>query len=81
MHEVGRLPAGIAIASEPDGSNTAYIAIKAEAAVRIFDFATAQVIDEPVDVGLSPTGIAVTPNGGKIYIVNSDENSVTVLGY
>jgi len=40
MYEVGRLPTGIAIVSEPDNSHTAYIALKAEAVVRIFDFAT-----------------------------------------
>jgi len=81
MHEVGQLPAGIAIAPESDGSYTAYIAGKAEAAVRIFDFATAQLIDGSIGVGLSPIAIAVTPRGDKIYVVNSDENSVTVLGY
>ncbi len=93
MYEVGRLPTGIAVVSEPDNSHTAYIALKAEAAVRIFDFATMQIIGESIPVGASPVGVAahpngaspvgvaVHPNGDKIYIVNSDENSVTVLGY
>ncbi len=81
MHEVGLLPAGIAIVPEPDGSYTAYTALKAEAFVSIFDFTTAQIIDETISVGLSPIAIAVTPRGDKIYVVNSDENSVTVLGY
>lgn len=81
IHELGRLPTGITIVSEPDDSHTAYIALKAEAAVRIFDFATMQVINESITVGTSPVGIAAHPNGDKIYVVNSDANSVTVLGY
>jgi len=92
MHDVGRLPMGIAVISEPDDSQTAYIALKAEASVKIFDFATMksrfasplrseQVIDELIHAGASPVGISEHPNGDKIYIVNSDDDSVTVLGY
>jgi len=81
IYEVGRLPTGIALVSEPDNSHTAYIALKAEAIVRIFDFATMLVIGESITVGTSPVGVATHPTGDKIYVVNSDENSVTVLGY
>lgn len=91
MHEVGRLPMGIAIISEPDhptsqrhvllNSQTAYITLKAEAGVRIFDFAEMQIVDEPILIGTSPVGIAAHPNGEKIYVANSDGESVTVLGY
>lgn len=91
-HEVGRLPTGIAVAPEPDGSHTAYIALKAESAVRIFNLViksressclpTPPVVEELIqDIGVSPVGIAAHPNGDKIYVVNSDGNSVTVLGY
>ena len=81
MHEVGRLPTGMAVIPELDNSQTAYIALKAEAAVGIFDFVTMQIIDEQILVGTSPVGIAAHPDGDKIYVVNSDEDSVTVFGY
>jgi len=81
IYELGRLPTGITIVSEPDGSHTAYIALKAESIIKIFDFTTMRVIDESITVGSFPVGIATSPNGDKIYVVNSGEDSVTVLGY
>jgi len=81
IREVGRLPTGIVVIPEPDDSQTAYIALKAETGVRIFDFATMQIIDEQIHVGTSPVGIDAHPAGNKIYVVNSDRDSVTVLGW
>jgi len=81
IHELGNFPIGLAVVSEPDDSYTAYASIRGENLVRIFDLATMQVVDESIRVGSSPGGIAAHPDGHKIYVVNSDENSISVLGY
>jgi DNA-binding beta-propeller fold protein YncE len=81
IHELGLFPIGLAVVSEPDDSYTAYASIRGENLVRIFDLATMQVVDESIRVGASPGGIAVHPDGHKIYVINSDENSISVLGY
>ncbi len=81
MHKLGLLPSGIAIVPEPDGSHTAYIALKAESIVRLFDFTSMQIVNESIATGASPVDVTAHPIGDKIYVVNSDGNSITVLGY
>src|SRR5262249_35044704 len=49
--------------------------------VSVIDTATNMVIGSPIHVGLSPYGLAVTPNGNKVYVANSSgiANTVSVI--
>src|SRR5688572_6275626 len=46
--------------------------------VSVIDTATHTVI-ATVTVGLSPVGVAVTPNGAFVYVTNGGDNNVSVI--
>ena len=45
----------------------------------MIDTKTKTVVQGPIAVGLAPRGIAITPNGGRAYVTNSGDDTVTVL--
>ncbi len=49
-----------------------------EDTVSVIDTATNNII-ATVDVGSSPTGIAVSPDGTKVYVTNYDDNTTSVI--
>ena len=64
--------------SAPDsvsGSATADSAVSAPG----IDTAPMPVFVDSIAVGDFPTGLAVSPDGGRVYVVNTSANSVTVI--
>ena len=45
----------------------------------VIDTATNTVIGSPIPVGGSPYGVAVTPDGSKVYVTNDLSNTVSVI--
>ena len=41
--------------------------------------ATNDTVIKTITVGVVPEGVAVTPDGGKVYVANSDSNSESVI--
>lgn len=87
---VGTQPAGVAIT--PDGSlayvtnyNTLYLAPGFNAltagpgTVSIIDTETNQVISPTISVGLSPSAIAISPDGDYAYVTNYTSDTVSVI--
>ncbi len=85
----GGYPAGIAIS--PDGTR-AYVANLTTSSVTVIDVdpnsATYnQVVDtnttvtgvQNIQVGNSPVGVAITPDGKRLYVTNAGSNSVSVI--
>ena len=35
---------------------------------------------DPIAVGNSPAGVAVTPDGATVYVINSGDDTVTPIG-
>jgi YVTN family beta-propeller protein len=47
--------------------------------VSVIDPASNTVIGTPIPVGIDPFGVAVTPDGSKVYVTNFYSNNVTVI--
>ena len=47
--------------------------------VSVIDTATNQVVGSPITVGANPLGVAVTPDGAKVYVANAGSNTVSVI--
>jgi YVTN family beta-propeller protein len=45
----------------------------------VIDTATNTVVGSPITVGLTPRGVAVTPDGSKVYVAYGDSNTVSVI--
>jgi len=73
--EVGKLPAGVAIA--PDGQR-AYVTSRGNNNVWVLDTATHTVITK-VDVQIEPANVVFTPDGRRAYVANFGSNSVSVI--
>ncbi|RDI37929.1 beta-propeller fold lactonase family protein [Falsibacillus pallidus] len=46
--------------------------------VSVIDTETDRVVDT-IKVGSRPTGVAITPNGRRVYVANREDNSVSVI--
>ncbi|WP_081689851.1 hypothetical protein [Leifsonia xyli] len=46
--------------------------------VSVIDVASQKVTDT-LQVGKSPAGVAVAPNGETVYVANQDDNTVSVI--
>ena len=57
---------------------TAYVADLDSGTVTPFDTKTNEP-GPPIDVGMSPIGVAITPNGTTAYVANSGSSSVTPI--
>ena len=56
----------------------AYVPARDSDIVYVIDLATNTVVDE-IPVGLAPRGVAILPDGSKVYIGNRDGGSVSVI--
>lgn len=77
----GMMP--LAVAVHP-GGQIAYFAFSDTTSsgkdlVKIFDVATLSATSGGISVGKRPEGIAVTPDGARIYVANNLDNSVSVI--
>ena len=59
-------------------AQTAYIANSTTSNVFVIDLITNTAIDT-IDVGHMPLGVAISPDGNKIYVANYGANSVSVI--
>jgi YVTN family beta-propeller protein len=81
---VGYLANGIAVT--PDGSEV-YVAkdvagttgYPVPGIVSVIDTMTNTVVGSPIPVGSDPYGIAITPDGSKVYVTNEADNTVSVI--
>jgi YVTN family beta-propeller protein len=62
----------------PSRAQNAYISNSVDNTVSVIDTATNTVIGGPIMVGRVPTGVAVTPDGTKVYVANNS-GSVSVI--
>jgi YVTN family beta-propeller protein len=79
-HDPDWMPLGIAM--HPDGRR-AYFAftdtVSDAGVVRVFDTVKMMPTATSIPVGLRPTGVAVTPDGAKVYVSNNLDNTVSVI--
>jgi YVTN family beta-propeller protein len=70
----------MALGAPPARAQNAYIAHLGSGTVSMISAATNQVVDTiTVGVGTDPYGLAVTPNGGFVYVANYDAGTVSVI--
>ena len=67
------------VGSARSPAQNAYITNVTSKNVSVIDTATDTVIGSPIPLGNVPIGIAVTPDGRKVYVANSGDNSVSVI--
>lgn len=65
-------------------SDVAYVTNETSHDVTVFDTLTNTAIatipvGEPTTEEVSPTGVAITPDGTQVYVVNEDEGSISVI--
>jgi len=72
---------GIVAITERDGSEVVLVTNSFESNVSAIDISTRQSVSDIIPVGSSPLGIVATSDGRKIYVANSGDDSVSVLGY
>ena len=79
--EVGAFPRQIVFAPDGDLGNLAYVTNYSDSNVSIIDVAVDEVLDTQLTVGNFPNGLAVLPDGKKIYVVVDVNSGVTVIEY
>lgn len=47
--------------------------------VKVIDTSTNAIVGSPIVVGVNPLGVAVAPDGRKVYVTNSGSHSVSVI--
>ncbi len=57
----------------------AYITDEFSNTVSVIDTATNMVVGAPIAVGSLPIGVAVAPDGARVYVANSGSNTVSVI--
>jgi YVTN family beta-propeller protein len=72
--KVGDEPNNLALSA----SGRAYVANTISGTVSVINAATREIITT-IAVGTEPYGIALTPNGRKLYVVNARSNDVSVI--
>ena len=56
-----------------------YVTNRNDATVTVIDAAFADVLGDPIAVGAAPVGVAVSPDGTRIYVTNQDNFNVQVI--
>jgi YVTN family beta-propeller protein len=79
--DVGKLPVDIAVDPRYPDEDVLYVTISSTDSVTVIDAASEIVLKEAIPVGAFPQGISITNDGGKIYVVNSDSETISVLGF
>jgi YVTN family beta-propeller protein len=60
-------------------AQNAYITNSNDNTVSVINTATNTVVGLPINVGARPGGVAVTPDGSKVFVANSSSNTVSVI--
>src|SRR5260370_14680854 len=60
-------------------AQNAYITNLGSNTVSVITTATNTVVGLPIPVGLSPLGVAVTPDRSKVYVTNHGSSTVSVI--
>ncbi len=60
-------------------AHDAYLTDSGSESVSVIDTATDEVVGEPIAVGSGPGGIAITPDGGRVYVANRLSGTVSVI--
>ena len=47
--------------------------------VAVLATATNTLLGQPIIVGWGPTGLAITPDGKRVYVANNADNTVSVI--
>src|SRR5262245_12997638 len=75
----GRLPQG---SDATDGSNPVVVdpatGIANNGTVSVFDTSANRVVKD-IEVGLHPSGMALSPDGSRLYVANANSDSVSVI--
>jgi YVTN family beta-propeller protein len=78
----GGLPISVVLA-QPAGAASAawsaYVASEVPSAVSVIDTATNTVVGSPIPVGVTPWGMAITPDGTTVYVANYNSKTVSVI--
>src|SRR5262245_28478983 len=69
----------IIFGSAPLSAQNAYITNASSFTVSVIDTATNAVVGSPIPVGNFPLGVAVMPDGSKVYVTNLGDNTVSVI--
>src|SRR5215470_11885649 len=68
----------IVLSGAPSSAQNAYITNSGSNTVSVIDTATNTVVST-IPVGISPAGVAVTPDGSNVYVTNFTSNTVSVI--
>jgi YVTN family beta-propeller protein len=69
---------GLAVAA-PAAARDAFVVNTGSGSVEMIDTASDETVDDPIDVGSAPGGIAITPDGKRAYVTNFESESVSVI--
>jgi YVTN family beta-propeller protein len=80
-HVAGAVALLLAVAAPSAPARNLYVADGSTGSrqVTVIDTATNQVVGAPIEVGLEPFGIAITPDGTRAYVVNTGSDTVSVI--
>ena len=67
------------LGATPSQAQKAYISKQGSNKVSVINTTTNTVVGAPIAVGTHPIGVAVTPDGSKVYVANFSSNSVSVI--
>jgi YVTN family beta-propeller protein len=60
-------------------AQNAYITNASDGTVSVIATTTNTVVGSPITVGATPRGVAVTPDGSKVYVANQGSSTVSVI--
>ncbi len=61
------------------GGSFAYVTNNASHTVSVINTSDNTVVGDPIPVGYSPAGVAITPDGARAYVANMGSNTVSVI--
>jgi YVTN family beta-propeller protein len=64
---------------QPMTSFQAYVANTGDDSISVIDLATGAAIGSPISVGSGPSALAVSPDQQRVFVANSDANTVSVI--
>ena len=78
--DVGHIPFGIAVGPNPTQPDLqlAYVTNYTDGTVSMIDPMFNAVI-ATIDVGNTPTGLVVSPDGSRVYVANTDDDTISVI--
>jgi YVTN family beta-propeller protein len=78
---VGKNPAGIAITPNVTGPQTVYVANAGDDTVSYFSTVSPSpaLVSDPLGTFKNPGGLAITPDGAKVYVGNKGNKTISVI--